>query len=107
MFKIKISLKSSLVLNNSSNFFSSPPKECKSPVIFYKRYVDDIFIIFDKKYKEKILNTFNNYNSDIKFTIENEDTTDHSINFLDIKIYRNNNSFASTNWYRKNICCDQ
>ena len=44
--KVSISkLKRSLVLNHDNNFFSSPPKECKSPVIFYKRYVDDIFLI--------------------------------------------------------------
>ena len=94
-------LKSNIVLNNFSNYFSNPPKDCKSPIILYKRYVDDIFLICNKNYIKKLTSVFNSYNENIQFTIENENKDNNSINFLDIKIFRNNNSFAETNWYRK------
>ena len=46
-------LKSSIVLNSQDNFFSKNPKNCKSPVLFYKRYVDDCLLIVDKKKYQK------------------------------------------------------
>ena len=103
--KVSLSkLKSSLVLNHDNNFFSSPPKECILPVIFYKRYVDDIFLICNKKDIKKFTDTFNNYNPNIKFTIERENKQNNSINFLGVTVYRNSDSHASTNWYRKTTC---
>ena len=94
-------LRSSIVLNNNSNYFSNPPKDCKSPVLSYKRSVDDCFLICNKKNIKKILATFNNYHTDLKFTLEKEKLKNNSINFLDITIFGNKNSFVSTNWYKK------
>ena len=91
-------LKSSTVLNNSSNYFSNPPKDCKSPIIFYKRYVDEILLICNKEYLEKLTPIFNNYNKNIQLTMENENTLDNSIIFIDVKIFRNKNSLSETNW---------
>ena len=94
-------LRSSISLNNNSNYFSNPPKDCKSPVLFYKRYVDECLLIFNKKDIKKILAALNNYHTDLKFTLEKEKPKNNSINFLDITIFRNKNSFVSTNWYKK------
>ena len=61
-------LKSSIVLNSRDNFFSKDPKNCKSPVLFYKRYVDDCLLIVDKKSIKKTIDTFNIYHKDLQFT---------------------------------------
>ena len=94
-------LKSSIVLNNQDNFFSKNPKNCKSPVLFYKRYVDDCLLIVEKKSIKKTIDTFNSYHKDLQFTLEREEKNTKSINFLDLQIFREKNCLAYTNWYRK------
>ncbi|XP_023239508.1 uncharacterized protein LOC111638098 [Centruroides sculpturatus] len=64
---------------------------CNIPGIkFYKRYVDDILIIYDEtEIKiEEINKQTNSIHKAIKFKIETEDITRQSINYLDITITR-------------------
>lgn len=73
-------------------------EELRESILFYRRYVDDCFLIVKESDTELILNTFNNYNNFLKFTIEKE--TDNSINFLDMRIIRCDNKIL-TDWYQK------
>ena len=61
--------------------------ECPSqfkPVV-YKRYVDDIFVLFKSKEHLKLfVNYMNSKHRNIKFTFETEDSNNFS--FLDVKI---------------------
>jgi len=74
-------------------------------IIGYFRYVEDILIIYNKSHTDihNVVNEFNNINTDIKFTMEEE--TDNSINFLDKTIKKVNNTFT-TNIYRKPTTTD-
>ena len=75
------------------------PSELK-PVI-YRRYVDDIFLLFHSKHRiEKLRNYLNRQHENIKFASEIEN--EKPISFLDIKISRDNNKFT-TSVYRKPI----
>jgi hypothetical protein len=69
-------------------------------VIAYYRYIDDMFIIYNKKKTniEETLKDFNNIQPSIKFTIEKE--KQRKIIYLDITIHRRNNQFELS-IYRK------
>lgn len=67
---------------------------------FYRRYLDDTFILFDTESNARsFLNYFNSKHETINFTFEGE-TSDRSISFLDVNITRFNNEFQ-TSVYRK------
>ena len=93
-------LKSSHSLNQNSNFLSKGFSNSNDKVILFKRYVDDWLLIVHKDHINNILETFNNYNKYIQFTLEDE--IENLIIFLDIRIQRNNDNSVSLNWYRKN-----
>ena len=62
---------------------------------FYKRYVDDTFILFkDKSHVGLFLNYLNSQHPNIKFTAELE--KDCKLSFLDVLIHRENNQFQSS-----------
>lgn len=67
--------------------------------LFYKRFLDDIFIIWNKGEDKLIefINFANNFNPNIKFTYKYSDT---EIDFLDIKLKITGNSLKTT-LYRK------
>ena len=66
---------------------------------YYKRYVDDTFVLFDDPNKSSLfLNYLNSKHPNIKFTIETEN--EEKLPFLDILITRLNNNFI-TSVYRK------
>ena len=67
------------------------------PLLFY-RYVDDIFTIIPKEKIDETLLVFNSYHPRLKFTHELE--SQNSINFLEVKIIRENNKLI-TDWYQK------
>ena len=75
--------------------------ECPSqfkPVV-YKRYVDDVFVLFKSKEHLKLfVNYMNSKHRNIKFTFETEDSNNFS--FLDVKITRQNKRFV-TSIFRK------
>ena len=64
------------------------------------RYVDDTFLIVDKKDVELIFNIFNNYDPHLKFTHEIENNK--SISFLDVLVINDNNNIV-TDWYQKSV----
>ena len=68
------------------------------PMIF-KRYVDDIFVLFSsKEHLQLFVDYMNKQHKCLKFTSEAEN--DNSFSFLDIKITRHNQQFK-TSVYRK------
>jgi hypothetical protein len=60
--------------------------------IYYKRYVDNILIIFDQNNtnEKTIMNHKNNTDKHLEFKISEEEN--NSINYLDISIHRKTNS---------------
>ena len=67
----------------------------KSPIHYYKRYVDDIFCLLNSKNDAiDFLNYLNVQHPNIKFTMETE--TNRNLNFLDISITVNSNQFLTT-----------
>ena len=83
--------------HHESKWLSSCPENFKP--IFYRRYVDDIFVIFKtKKQAKQFHNYFNQQHNSINFTLE--EGTDDSFNFLDITIKINNGKFILST-YRK------
>jgi len=66
---------------------------------FYRRYVDDCFLLFDDEASaDKFLKYLNKKHKNIKFTMEKENS--NKISFLDVKISRHYNEFITT-VYRK------
>ena len=74
-----------------SNFLN-PPK-------FWKRYVDDTFVIIKKTEVDKFHNYINDIKASIKFTIERE--TNNSISFLYVCVTRKASGGLTTNIYKK------
>ena len=73
------------------------PSECKP--VFYRRNVDDSFILFQSRnHVEPFLKFLNSQHPNIKFTCDVE--TNKTLSFLDITICRSDNSFV-TSVYRK------
>ena len=71
--------------------------ECKPS--YYKRYVDDMFVLFESETQvESLKNLMNTCHPKIKFAFEKEQN--NCFNFLDIKGIREDNVFA-TSFYRK------
>ena len=67
---------------------------------FYCRYVDDIFLMFEKKdHVKKFLRYMNSRHRNIKFTFEEEQ--DNKISFLDILITRVGNGLQTLLFCKK------
>ena len=67
--------------------------------VYYKRYVDDIFCIFDKNSDASAFHDFlNTLHPDIKFTMERE--VNESLVFLDTKVTKSENAFDIA-WHLK------
>ena len=67
--------------------------------VFYRRYVDDTFILFkDSSHAPKFLDYLNSKHQNMKFTMETENN--HQLPFLDCLVTRSDNQF-STSVYRK------
>ena len=61
----------------------------------FKRYVDDIFVLFkSKEYLKLFVNYMNSKHRNIKFTVETEDSNNCS--FLDVKITRQKKRFVTS-----------
>ncbi|XP_037041511.1 uncharacterized protein LOC119078142 [Bradysia coprophila] len=70
-------------------------------VPFYRRHVDDIIVAVPENGVDTILQQFNKYHKNLKFTIEEE--IDASINFLDMSLHRQQDGHIVTTWYQKAI----
>ena len=67
--------------------------------IFYKRYVDDTFVLFREKHHATLFLEFiNSFHANISFTKEEE--SDNQLSFLDVNIFRENGGFL-TGVFRK------
>lgn len=66
---------------------------------FVKKYVDDLIMSVPGSEVETVLQTFNSYDTHIKFTIEYEDEN-CSVPFLDTRVCRMNDEIR-LDWYRK------
>ena len=83
-----------IFLNNFENtYLLSPHNKWQRNISFYKRYVDDTFVIFDGTTRQAnmLLHYMNNINKNIQFTLEIE--SDNAINFLDLTFMKHNNKF--------------
>jgi len=69
-------------------------------IIYYKRYVDDIFILYnqDKTNEQQILNWLNKIDKNLQTKINTEE--ENKIQFLDLTIHRNKHNMT-INKYRK------
>ena len=73
-------------------------------ILYYKRFVDDTFVLINEAADiKKLLKMLNNFHSDIQFTVETENNG--SFPFLDILITKTTNSAGissfTTTIYRK------
>ena len=67
--------------------------------VYFKRYVDDIFCLFDSEnHVQEFLSYLNSRHPNMNFTFENEN--DNYMPFLDVKVIRTDGSFI-TSVYRK------
>lgn len=87
-----------IFLSHYENIWLDECPESFRPV-FYKRYVDDTFLLFrDRTHAEKFHNFINSRHEQIKFTYELE--CRNQIPFLDVLVKRTENGFE-TDLYRK------
>ena len=90
-------LANSFLCYHEKRWWDKCPEEFKP--VFYRRYMDDIFILFRKEEHLKLfLNYFNSCHKNVKFTSEKE--TNNKLSFLDFEISRDKNQFI-TSVYRK------
>ena len=67
--------------------------------MFYKRYVDDVFILFKgAQHVKPFVGYMNSKHKNINFSLETE--KDGQMSFLDVNVFRENGKFV-TNVYRK------
>ena len=79
------------------NWLNECPSQFK-PVV-YKRYVDDIFVLFKSKEHLKLfVNYMNSKHKNIKFTFETADSKNFS--FLDFKTTRKNKQFVTSIFHK-------
>ena len=82
---------------HEQRWLSECPISCKP--IYYKRYVDDIFVLFTNSSQIGEFQSYmNSRHASMNFTSEIE--YDNSLPFLDVKVIRNQNTFI-TSLYRK------
>ena len=82
---------------HENKWLTDCPQEFKP--LLYRRYVDDLFLLFDNEYQaNSFLNYLNNKHPKINFTFKSE--ANNNLNFLDISIHKHNQKFT-TSIYRK------
>lgn len=77
-------------------------KECPAQFKpkFYRRYVDDVFLLFDSRdHVKKFLRYLNSRHANIKFTYEEEEND--TLSFLDVNIMRENGKFTTSVFRKK------
>ena len=78
---------------HESNWLKYYPKDFQP--VYYKRYVDDIFVLFNKpEHGQFFLEYINKKHKNMRFLIETE--TNRSLSFLDVKIFRENDKFVTS-----------
>jgi hypothetical protein len=69
------------------------------PILFWKRYVDDIITAVPSETTETLLDHLNTFNENIQFRMEEEVAS--TIVFLDLKIHKENYGSLSFKIHRK------
>ena len=93
-------LANAFLCHHEIKWLDNCPSDFKS--IFYRRYVDDTFILFrDPSHVAKFLDYLNSQHSCIKFTVDIEDDT--HLNFLDVDITKTENSFQTFVFRKSNF----
>ena len=83
--------------HHETTWLKNCPKAFKP--VYYKRYVDDVFVLFEKPEQvSRFVNYMNKRHKNIKYSFETE--KDNSFSFLDVKICREKDKFT-TNVFRK------
>ena len=78
--------------NRISEFTGAKP-------IYYKRYVDDIFLIFEFKEQIESFHTYmNNLHPNIVFTTEEEEA--NQLPFLDVLVFRHSGRYFTTQYFK-------
>ncbi|XP_044753711.1 uncharacterized protein LOC123313079 [Coccinella septempunctata] len=68
-------------------------------VPFIEIYVDDTFLAIPKDKSDELLSVFNGFHPRLQFTIEQENNG--VVNFLDVRVIRQDNGSMKTQWYSK------
>ena len=91
------SLANAFLCHHETKWLNDCPKKFKP--LFYKRYVDDIFVLFKRpEHVKPFVDYMNSKHKNINFSFEME--KDGQIPFLDVNVFHENGKFA-TNVYRK------
>ena len=91
------SLANTFLAHYEQILLSDCPDEFKP--VYYKRYVDDIFVLFRSPHHlEKFYEYLNTKHANIKFT--NEKEVNGSLPFLDVLILRNDKGFTTTVYHK-------
>ena len=92
-----LTLTSLFLCHHEKKWLNDCPNNFKP--VFYKRYVDDIFVLFKKsEHLQLFVNYMNSKHKNILFSYETE--KDGPMPFLDVNIFREKGKFL-TNVYRK------
>ena len=93
------SLANAFLFHHETKWLNDCPDKFKT--VFYKRYVDDIFVLFKRLEHVKLfVDYMNSKHKNINFSFQTE--KDGQMLFLDVNVFRENSKFV-TNLYRKEI----
>ena len=91
------SLANAFLVHHKQNWLDSCPLEYRS--LYYRRYVDDIFVLFKSSdHLKRFQSYLNSCHVNMSFTIETEEC--NKISFLDVNVIRGEGKFV-TSVYRK------
>ena len=91
------SLANAFLCHHETKWLNDCPEKFKP--VFYKRYVDDIFVLFKRSERVKrFVYYMNSKHKNINFSFETEN--EKQVSFLDVNVFRENGKFV-TNVYRK------
>lgn len=80
--------------------------ELKLEPDFWSTFVDDHLTSIPENMIETLKDKLNSYDENVQFTVEVQDMSTKSINFLDLKVY-NEGTKLKTNWYHKAIASNR
>ena len=84
-----------ILANIKENWLNKCPTKFKS--IFYRRYVDDIFVLFESPESAHLFREYmSSKHQNINFAVEQENFV--SLSFLDVKIYCKNGKFVTSGY---------
>lgn len=70
--------------------------------LYYRRYVDDSFLIFKEKSDvDMFFHYFNSLHTNINITMEMENFETGCLSFLDVKVTRNGQKFQTQTFYKQ------